>query len=70
MNMYDVLFTMAMKSVIAGEYTAPPAHGPITAEDLRNDAAVERVAQEDIRIAGERNHAFLDARAAGIVQAE
>ena len=28
MNMYDVLFAMTMKSVIAGEYTAPPAHGP------------------------------------------
>ena len=23
---------MIVKSVIAGEYTAPPAHGPITAE--------------------------------------
>ena len=28
MNMCDVPFTMKMKSVIAGEYTAPPAHGP------------------------------------------
>jgi hypothetical protein len=26
--MYDVFFTMTLKSVIAGEYTAPPAHGP------------------------------------------
>ena len=32
MNMFDVFFTMKMKSVIAGEYTAPPAHGPIIAE--------------------------------------
>src|SRR2546425_5061461 len=31
MNMYEVLFTITMKSVIAGEYTAPPAHGPIIA---------------------------------------
>ena len=31
-NMYEVFFTMKMKSVSAGEYTAPPAHGPITAE--------------------------------------
>jgi hypothetical protein len=23
---------MKMKSVMAGEYTAPPAHGPITAD--------------------------------------
>ena len=27
-NMYDVFFTMMVKSVNAGEYTAPPAHGP------------------------------------------
>ena len=32
MNMYDVPSTMKMKSVIAGEYTAPPAHGPRTSE--------------------------------------
>ena len=32
MNMYDVPSTMSTKSVIAGEYTAPPAHGPITSE--------------------------------------
>jgi hypothetical protein len=30
--MYDVLSTINMKSVIAGEYTAPPAHGPRIAE--------------------------------------
>ncbi len=28
-NMYDVSLTMKMKSVMAGEYTAPPAHGPM-----------------------------------------
>jgi hypothetical protein len=28
MNMYEVSFTMKMKSVMAGEYTAPPAQGP------------------------------------------
>ncbi len=27
-----VFFTMKMKSVIAGEYTAPPAQGPMIAE--------------------------------------
>jgi hypothetical protein len=27
--MYELSFTMKMKSVIAGEYTAPPAHGPM-----------------------------------------
>ena len=30
----------------------------------------KRVAQKDIGVAGERQHAFLDARAAGIVQAD
>src|SRR6478735_4074973 len=32
MNMYEEPSTMKTKSVIAGEYTAPPAHGPITSE--------------------------------------
>ena len=32
MNMYDVRSTIRMKSVIAGEYTAPPAHGPMIAD--------------------------------------
>ncbi|CAA9482490.1 MAG: hypothetical protein AVDCRST_MAG12-1595 [uncultured Rubrobacteraceae bacterium] len=32
MNMCEVSFTMKMKSVIAGEYTAPPAHGPMISE--------------------------------------
>jgi hypothetical protein len=27
-NMYEVFLTMNTKSVMAGEYTAPPAHGP------------------------------------------
>ena len=32
MNMCEVWSTMTVKSVIAGEYTAPPAHGPMTSE--------------------------------------
>ena len=32
MNMCEVSLTMKMKSVIAGEYTAPPAHGPMISE--------------------------------------
>ncbi len=32
MNMYPILRTMKMKSVIAGEYTAPPVHGPTMSE--------------------------------------
>ena len=38
--------------------------------DLRDHAAGERVAQKNIGIARERRHAFLNARAAGIVQAD
>ncbi len=29
MNMYEEPSTIITKSVIAGEYTAPPAHGPM-----------------------------------------
>ncbi len=32
MNMYDVCSVMSTKSVIAGEYTAPPAQGPMISE--------------------------------------
>jgi len=38
--------------------------------DLRNDAARERVAQKYFGVARERHHAFLNARAAGIVEAD
>ena len=38
--------------------------------DLRHHAGGERVAQEDVGVAAERHHAFLDARAAGVVQAD
>ena len=38
--------------------------------DLRDHAAGERVAQEDVRVTGQRDDAFLNARAAGIVQAD
>ena len=37
--------------------------------DLRHHAARERVAQENIGVAGQRDDAFLNARAAGIVEA-
>ena len=70
MNMYEVSFTITMKSVMAGEYTAPPAHGPEDERDLRHHARGERVAQEDVRVAGEALHALLDARAARVVEAD
>ena len=38
--------------------------------DLRHHAGGQRVAQEDVGVAAERDDAFLDARAAGIVQAD
>ena len=44
MNMWLVDSTMNTKSVIAGEYTAPPAHGPSTADSCGTtpDASVLR----------------------------
>jgi hypothetical protein len=38
--------------------------------NLRYHAAVERVAQKNIGIAGQRRHAFLNARTSGVVQAD
>ncbi len=32
MNMCEVLSIITVKSVMAGEYTAPPAHGPMITE--------------------------------------
>ena len=43
--------------------------GPHDGGDLRHHARGERVAQEDVGVAAERHHAFLDARAARVVQA-
>ena len=31
-NMYEVFSTIIIKSVMAGEYTAPPAQGPMMAD--------------------------------------
>jgi hypothetical protein len=58
---------MIVKSVIAGEYTAPPAHGPITAE-ICGITPEASVAEKDVGIPPERQHAFLNARPAGVVQ--
>ena len=44
--------------------------GPHDGRDLRHDARGQRVAQEDVGVAGERDHALLDARAARIVEAD
>jgi hypothetical protein len=61
---------MKMKSVMAGEYTAPPARGAHDHADLRHHAAGHHVALEHLGIAAQRGHALLDARAARVVQAD
>ena len=44
--------------------------GPHDGADLRHHARGEGVAQEDVGVAAERRHAFLDARAARVVEAD
>ncbi len=61
---------MKMKSVIAGEYTAPPAQGPMISEICGITPLASDVALEHVGVAAERRHAFLDARAARIVEAD
>ncbi len=46
----------------------PAGARPHDRGDLRDDARRERVAEEDVRVAGERHDAFLDPRAARVVQ--
>jgi hypothetical protein len=58
------VLTITVKSVMAGEYTAPPAQGPMIAEICGTYARRQGVAKKDIGVAAERQHAFLDARAA------
>ncbi len=70
MNMYPTLRTMKMKSVIAGEYTAPPVHGPTINESCGINAACLDVAIEDLGVPRERDDALLDARAARVVDAD
>ena len=70
MNMCDVPFTITTKSVSAGEYTAPPAHGPEDHADLRDHARRLHVAREDPAVRVERHDTFLDARAGAVVEAD
>jgi hypothetical protein len=51
-----------------GRVDGAPGAGPEDAAHLRDDAARERVAEEDVGVAGERLDALLDARAARVVQ--
>ena len=48
----------------------PAGAGPQHQRELRDDAGDQRVAQEDIGVAAEGDDAFLDARAAGVGQAD
>ena len=59
---------MKTKSVIAGEYTAPPAHGPMMAEICGITPEAERIAQEDVGVGGQRHDTFLDPGAARVVE--
>ena len=62
MNMWLVPCTMKMKSVSAGEYTAPPAEGPSTTLICGTTPDVARVAEEDPAEAVQGDDALLDAR--------
>ncbi len=61
---------MKMKSVMAGRIDGAARAGAHDGRDLRHDAGGEHVAQEDVGIAGERADAFLNARAAGVIEAD
>jgi predicted transcriptional regulator len=58
-----------MKSVMAASTPRRRARAE-DHRDLRHHARRERVAEEDVGVAAERHDAFLDARAAGVVEAD
>src|SRR5450830_978007 len=64
-NMYELSFTMKMKSVMAGEYTAPPAEGPMImligvipqiSMIMGPSAGGQHVLLEHVGIAAQRGH--------------
>jgi hypothetical protein len=61
---------MKMKSVMAGRIHRAAGAGAHDHADLRDHAAGHHVALEHVGIAAERGHAFLDARAARVVEAD
>ena len=61
---------MKMKSVIAGRIHRAAGAGAHDQRDLRDHAASHHVALEHVGIAAERSDAFLDARAARVVEAD
>ena len=70
MNMYDDPSTIRMKSVIAGRVDGAARTGPEHERELRHDARELDVPPEDLRVAGERDDALLDPRAARVVDAD
>ena len=59
-----------MKSVMAGEYTAPPAHGPMITEICGTTPDCQHVALKHLGITAQGGDTFLDARATCIIQAD
>src|SRR3712207_8073465 len=51
-----------------GAVHGPTRTGTQDGGDLRDHAGRQRVAQEDVGVAAERDHTLLDARAAGVVE--
>ena len=70
MYICEVPSTMKMKSVMAGRVDGAAGARPHDHADLRDHARGAHVAQEDVAVAGEGGDAFLDARAARVVQAD
>jgi hypothetical protein len=70
MNMWLVSSTITVKSVIAGEYTAPPAHGPMISEICGMTPELCTLRREDLAVEAEGDHALLDAGAAAVVDAD
>jgi len=66
MNICEMPSTMIVKSVIAGEYTAPPAHGPAIKLICGRPRRLARCARKSQHNA-QASRRLLDARAAGVV---
>ena len=67
MNMWLVPSTMRVKSVIAGEYTAPPAAGPMIRLICGMTPEARVLRKKISREQAERGDALLDAGAAAVV---
>ncbi len=70
MNMWLVWSTMMVKSVMAGGVDGSARAGADHEGDLGDDAGGVGVAAEDLAVGAERGDAFLDAGAAGVVDAD